>query len=98
MNKSGIGLGLVISQQIVNMFDGKIGFESEHNVGSCFTFSFMLEEDKSEEIKSDQVERVQFDIDSSNLHFYWKPDFSQMITNKPSEIRYITDIINILDA
>ena len=42
MNTNGIGLGLVISDQIVHQFDGSITFESEPNVGSTFTFTFML--------------------------------------------------------
>jgi len=32
----GTGIGLSISQQIVEKLDGHIGFESEYNVGSCF--------------------------------------------------------------
>lgn len=49
MNTKGIGLGLVISEQIVKQFNGEMGFESEQNVGSTFRFSFMLENDFDEE-------------------------------------------------
>jgi signal transduction histidine kinase len=42
MNTKGIGLGLVISEQIVTQFNGDITFESEKDVGSTFTFRFML--------------------------------------------------------
>ena len=42
MNTNGIGLGLVISDQIVNKFDGKITFVSEPEEGSTFTFTFKL--------------------------------------------------------
>ena len=44
MNTKGIGLGLVISDQIVSQFDGKITIYSEPNVGSKFTFTFKLED------------------------------------------------------
>ena len=42
MNKNGIGLGLVISQQIVKQYDGEIGFISAPDKGSVFTFTFKL--------------------------------------------------------
>ena len=42
MNTSGIGLGLVISEHIVQKFEGSINFESEPNVGSTFHFTFKL--------------------------------------------------------
>ena len=40
VNTSGIGLGLVISQMIVNKFNGKIDFDSVFGQGSCFHFTF----------------------------------------------------------
>ena len=46
LNTSGIGLGLVISEQIVLAFDGKIDFDSvpapELNHGSVFEFTLKL--------------------------------------------------------
>ena len=42
MNTSGIGLGLVISQQIVDQFEGSIKFESTYGVGSTFSFKVKL--------------------------------------------------------
>ena len=42
MNTNGIGLGLVICENIVNMFDGYINFESVPKQGSTFTFAFKL--------------------------------------------------------
>lgn len=44
MNTQGIGLGLVIADQIVSQFDGDIKFKSKLGVGSTFTFTFQLEE------------------------------------------------------
>ena len=38
LNTHGIGLGLVISQKIINQFDGQIFMKSEHGIGSEFTF------------------------------------------------------------
>ena len=43
MNTQGIGLGLVISENIVKAFDGQIGVESKFGEGSAFVFSFLLE-------------------------------------------------------
>jgi signal transduction histidine kinase len=45
MNTHGIGLGLVISEQIVKEFDGEIFFESVPQQGSTFTFTFKVEEE-----------------------------------------------------
>ena len=42
MNQNGIGLGLVISQLIVEQFGGTVTFESVAGKGSCFTFTFKL--------------------------------------------------------
>ena len=43
MNSNGIGLGLVISQQITHQFDGNITVQSELGEGSAFTFYFKLQ-------------------------------------------------------
>jgi len=45
MNTKGIGLGLVISDQIVTQFGGRITFKSVPKEGSTFTFTFKLAED-----------------------------------------------------
>lgn len=42
-NKTGIGLGLVICQQIVSQFDGSIKLKRSDKNGSCFTVLFNLE-------------------------------------------------------
>ena len=42
MNTNGIGLGLVISENIVNIFEGAIDFDSIPDEGSTFTFTFKL--------------------------------------------------------
>ena len=43
LNVNGIGLGLMISKQIVEKFDGNIVFKSEKDIGSVFEFTFKLE-------------------------------------------------------
>ena len=42
MNTQGIGLGLVIAEQIVSQFDGDITFKSKLGLGSTFVFTFKL--------------------------------------------------------
>ena len=42
MNTQGIGLGLVISENIIKAFDGKIGVASKYGKGTKFTFSIIL--------------------------------------------------------
>ena len=42
MNTKGIGLGLVIADQIVKKFDGEISFESVPGKGSNFTYSMKI--------------------------------------------------------
>lgn len=44
MNKNGIGLGLVISEDIVKMFGGTIQFKSKPMEGSIFKFTFVINE------------------------------------------------------
>lgn len=48
MNKSGVGLGLAIAQQITGQFNGKISVASKLGEGTTFTFQFELEQAKQE--------------------------------------------------
>ena len=50
MNTQGIGLGLVISENIVKAFDGMIGVKSRYGKGTKFTFSIVLS--KEEEVQN----------------------------------------------
>ena len=43
LNTNGIGLGLVIADNIVSQYDGRITFESVPKVGSEFKFTFKIE-------------------------------------------------------
>lgn len=45
MNTQGIGLGLVISENIVKSFHGMIGVKSKFNKGTKFAFSIVLGKD-----------------------------------------------------
>ena len=57
MNTQGIGLGLVISENLVKSFDGRIGVKSKYGKGSMFTFSIVLgkDSDYKDIMKQDQV-------------------------------------------
>jgi signal transduction histidine kinase len=44
MNKNGIGLGLVISDELVQKFGGDITFKSKIGEGSTFKFTFLINE------------------------------------------------------
>jgi len=43
VNTRGIGLGLVISKKIVEMYEGNIGFKSKWGQGSTFGYTFAIE-------------------------------------------------------
>jgi K+-sensing histidine kinase KdpD len=45
MNTQGIGLGLVISENIVKAFNGVIGVKSKYNHGTKFAFSIVIGKD-----------------------------------------------------
>ena len=49
MNTQGIGLGLVISENIVKAFSGVIGVQSKYGKGTKFFFSIVLDSQKKEE-------------------------------------------------
>jgi hypothetical protein len=66
MNTNGIGLGLVIIDNIVNKFGGKIGFYSKEFEGSEFFFTFKLESELTEPSKGLKVKQ-------ELLEFRWKP-------------------------
>jgi hypothetical protein len=67
MNTNGIGLGLVIIDNIINQFGGKIGFNSKPSEGSEFYFTFKLENELTAPSISSQVKK------STELEFRWKP-------------------------
>ena len=72
-NTKGVGLGLVISEQIVNQFDGQISFISIPGKGSKFTFTFKLEplETNLNGTQKQMNDKLQFN--SPNLIFKWIP-------------------------
>ena len=102
MNTKGIGLGLMIADQIVKQYNGSITFDSELEKGSTFTFKFMLSVENS--IHNESVlckEDEDFKLNSNDLVFKWKPEEVQSDPNaliqksgdqQPSPIKYIYDL------
>ena len=78
MNTKGIGLGLVIADQIVKKFDGEISFESVAGKGSNFTYSMKIfsEDDielKNSQWKSQNQAEIKYQANSRELVYKWIP-------------------------
>lgn len=80
LNKNGIGLGLVIADQIVAQFEGSISFKSTPGVGSIFTYTMKLYRENPVDSpclilkNNDRAVEVDYQIDSKQLVFNWQPD------------------------
>ena len=89
-NKNGIGLGLVISENIVNQFGGEITFDSEVDKGSTFSFTIKLQD------PADTKERMvsqDYKHDCKDLHFEWTPSkISQTSQDESCLLKYTLDL------
>ena len=92
LNINGIGLGLVISKQIVKKFNGKIDFSStpwpEENHGSNFNFVFELSTQADDSQPSYVIGDTKYRINSTSLVFDWRPSEEMMAQNKKEDIRF----------
>ena len=77
MNANGIGLGLVISENLVKQFKGRIDFESEINQGSTFTFYLRINENQEEFASLSRVQ--EYKINSNTFYFNWRPDHNPAV-------------------
>ena len=95
LNTHGIGLGLVISQKIINQFDGQISMTSEYGVGSEFTFILKIN-NKNEKTNCDgQIEEQKLaKCDNGGLNFSWKPKFG----NKSPNYRHTTNLDGFVNS
>ena len=71
MNTNGVGLGLAISKQIAEQYNGTITVESELGVGSVFTFCFELDDPKEMVVEQSINKYI---LESKTLYFAWKAD------------------------
>jgi len=86
MNSNGIGLGLVISKQIVEIFGGQITLKSRLGVGSEFTFTFKLENSCEQTLRR-QSNFITFN--STKMEFMWKP---KGLVSPSTRINYVFQI------
>ena len=76
LNANGIGLGLVISQNLVQQFGGRIWVESEVGVGSRFIFTMKLDQPQRDRQILEIAGPVTHECDKDELVFEWRPDES----------------------
>ena len=84
VNTHGIGLGLVISEKIVDQFGGFIKVDSEVGRGSTFSFQFELADGQLDQSAQEQID---YRLNSYQLVFEWKPEES-----KEDVIQYVGNL------
>ena len=90
MNTKGIGLGLVIADQIVKKFDGEISFESVAGKGSNFTYSMKIFSEEDIELKNSQWQsqnqaEIKYQANSRELVFKWIPTIQKQIKEQVTQ-------------
>lgn len=66
----GTGIGLALSQQLVELMQGTIGVESQEHKGSCFWFTLPLAEDQQSQSSPQQTAEIQ----QQGLHLLYVED------------------------
>ena len=101
INASGLGLGLHISKQLVELHDGQLNVTSALNKGTTFSFSLQLAKNEEEEmIPTDNVSKISLKTDTADyqnksIQFLTDTD----ITNRTNAVEpsiYLEKNINIL--
>ena len=85
-NVNGIGLGLMITQQLVHQYGGKIGVESELGKGSMFFIELSLDEKQdqnNEEKESNQL--FKFEWQAGNVRYV--NDADKKLNNVKSRVQ-----------
>src|SRR5690625_1517209 len=87
INASGLGLGLHISKQLVELHDGQLNVTSALNKGTTFSFSLQLAKNEEEEmIPTDNVSKISLKTDTADYQ------------NKSIQFLTDTDITNRTNA
>ncbi|MEM6803286.1 MAG: response regulator, partial [Bacteroidota bacterium] len=79
-NRDGMGIGLALVKELIDLFEGKIEIDSEEGAGSCFRLRLFF--DKASKAEAIPVQKNQLHIEAEKID-EWKKSFLLMDKSKP---------------